>query len=99
MRTTIASLLLGLTTLLAVALALLVVAESPESFDGWLARQRQPAPEPATDLAKRGQAIVVNGTCGMCHAITGTQANAQQADATSGNSTVTFRNAPSALLR
>ena len=37
------------------------------------------APEPATDLAKRGQAIVVNGTCGMCHAITGTEANAQHA--------------------
>ena len=60
-------------------MALLVVAESAEAFDGWLASQRQPASEPSNDLAKRGQAIVVNGTCGMCHAITGTQANAQHA--------------------
>jgi cytochrome c oxidase subunit 2 len=57
-------------------MALLVIAESPDDFRKWVDAQRTPAPEPADDKQKRGRQIVEQGTCGLCHAIKGTTANA-----------------------
>jgi cytochrome c oxidase subunit 2 len=60
-------------------MALVVVAESPQQYEAWLARARAPAPPPNTDLEKRGQQVFMSSTCAMCHAIVGTQANAMHA--------------------
>ena len=60
-------------------MALVVVAEGAEAFEAWRALQTRPASEPTTDLAKRGLEVVEKGTCGMCHAIAGTQASARHA--------------------
>jgi len=55
-------------------MALVVVAESPDAFERWLAANRQPAPEPANQVQQRGRNVVESGPCALCHAITGTQA-------------------------
>lgn len=57
-------------------MALPVVAEAPAAFEAWLAHQRQPAPPPATEAARRGQAVFLTGACVMCHTIRGTDAGA-----------------------
>lgn len=57
-------------------MALAVVAEEPAAFEAWLAAQRQPAPEPADDLARRGRDVFLAGSCVMCHRIRGTDAGA-----------------------
>jgi cytochrome c oxidase subunit 2 len=57
-------------------MALLVQAEPNERYEAWAAAQRQPAPEPATGLARRGQEVFLGKTCVMCHTIGGTTANA-----------------------
>ena len=54
-----------------------VVVETPEQFERWLARQRQPAAQSDDPLTKRGQEIFQASTCAMCHAIVGTRANGQ----------------------
>lgn len=55
-------------------MALFVVAEPPDSFTAWLARQRAPA-APATDtLAARGQLVLEARSCGLCHTVTSTLA-------------------------
>jgi cytochrome c oxidase subunit II len=56
---------------------LLVIAESRGAFDAWLERQRQPAPEPADDPARRGRELFLAGPCAVCHAIAGTPAAAR----------------------
>src|SRR5205085_2312709 len=56
---------------------LLVVAESRGAFDGWLARQRQPAPEPGDDRTRHGRDVFLSGPCVLCHAISGTPAAAR----------------------
>jgi cytochrome c oxidase subunit 2 len=53
---------------------LLVIAESRPAFDAWLARQRQPAPEPTDDAGRRGHELFVTGPCVLCHTIAGTPA-------------------------
>ena len=55
-------------------MAFYVVAEEPREFDAWLARQKEPAREPATPLLDRGRALFVSNGCGSCHAIRGTAA-------------------------
>jgi cytochrome c oxidase subunit 2 len=55
-------------------MAFLVIAEPPEAYDKWVAAQRAPAAEPATDRAKRGQGVFMSSTCIMCHTIQGTGA-------------------------
>ena len=57
-------------------MALYVVAEPEEEFARWQARQRQPAPEPATDAQRRGQDVFMASSCVLCHAISGTPAGA-----------------------
>lgn len=51
-----------------------VVAEPRDRFDAWLARERAPAPEPATDEQARGRDVFLHAPCAMCHAVRGTPA-------------------------
>jgi cytochrome c oxidase subunit II len=55
-------------------MALFVVVEPEDQFNAWLAKQRQPAPDPIDSLAVRGRAIIENGSCAVCHTVTGTRA-------------------------
>jgi cytochrome c oxidase subunit 2 len=56
-----------------------VVAEPQPDFDAWAARQRQDAPEPADDSAKRGRDLFLSGSCMLCHSIQGTPGGGRQA--------------------
>jgi cytochrome c oxidase subunit 2 len=51
-----------------------VVADPPEAFEAWLARQRAPADPPADEAAGRGQAVFLANTCVNCHTVRGTAA-------------------------
>ena len=53
---------------------LVVVAESPADFERWLAAQSAPAVAPATDAARRGEALFDSGPCQLCHSVRGTRA-------------------------
>lgn len=55
-------------------MALWIVAEPQEQFNGWRQRETQQAMPPATDSQKRGQQVFFSATCVMCHAINGTPA-------------------------
>lgn len=58
-------------------MAFTVVADPPAQYEAWAARQRTPAPAPATELQKQGLAVFMRSTCAMCHAIAGTEAGAR----------------------
>jgi len=60
-------------------MAFLVVAEPPDAYEAWAAKQRSPAPNSSGDAERRGHDLFVNGTCAMCHAIEGTRAGARHA--------------------
>jgi cytochrome c oxidase subunit 2 len=60
-------------------MALVVVAEAPDDYDGWLAAQREPGKAPSTALEKRGRDLVEELSCGMCHTIGGTRAQGRRA--------------------
>jgi cytochrome c oxidase subunit 2 len=49
----------------------MVVAESREDFDAWIAHQQQPAPQAGDGAAQRGQQVFLNGGCTFCHTIRG----------------------------
>jgi cytochrome c oxidase subunit 2 len=51
-----------------------VVAETPEDYNRWLARMRQPGAVPSTDEQTRGQDVFLSGGCSLCHTIDGTLA-------------------------
>jgi cytochrome c oxidase subunit II len=55
-------------------MALFVRAVSEGDFDAWLAAQRQPGAEPASDVQRRGRDVFLSTTCVQCHAIRGTRA-------------------------
>jgi cytochrome c oxidase subunit 2 len=55
-------------------MALFVRAVPDRDFDAWLAAQRQPAAEPASDIQRRGRDVFLSTTCVQCHAIRGTLA-------------------------
>jgi cytochrome c oxidase subunit 2 len=55
-------------------MAFLVVADEPAAFDGWVARQRAPAAEPAGTLATRGRQVLARTSCATCHTVRGTSA-------------------------
>lgn len=55
-------------------MALIVVAESPDTYNAWRESQIHPAVEPASDAAKRGQQVFLSNPCIMCHTVRGTQA-------------------------
>jgi cytochrome c oxidase subunit 2 len=44
---------------------------SQAAFERWLDNERQPRLEPATELAKQGEALFVSKACASCHAISG----------------------------
>jgi cytochrome c oxidase subunit 2 len=58
-------------------MAFTVVAEPPEAFQKWIQRQRQSAPEPATDQQRRGRDLFLGSTCVTCHTIRGTDAGSR----------------------
>jgi cytochrome c oxidase subunit II len=58
-------------------MAFLVIAEPPDSFARWLARQRDTALTPTDELTQRGQEVFLGSTCPMCHAISGTPAGSR----------------------
>ncbi|GAB6196698.1 cytochrome c oxidase subunit II [Lysobacter xanthus] len=53
-------------------MAMDVQVDEPAAFDAWRAHQTQPAVQPTTPSALRGQAIYTRAACGVCHRITGT---------------------------
>jgi cytochrome c oxidase subunit II len=58
-------------------MAFLVIAHEPEDFAEWLERERQPAPDPTTASARRGQQVFVGSACAYCHRIRGTNATGE----------------------
>jgi cytochrome c oxidase subunit 2 len=57
-------------------MALVVDVDSYPDFIKWWEHQLQPAPAPATPLAKAGYQFVTSRNCSACHAIAGTPASA-----------------------
>ncbi len=57
-------------------MALEVVAESPQDFQRWRARQLQPAQEPMGATEQRGRQVV-EYRCGLCHEVRGTLAGSR----------------------
>jgi cytochrome c oxidase subunit 2 len=57
----------------------IVVAESQEQYDAWLARQAQPASATVGSLAEAGKTLFLTQTCASCHAVGGTGAVANAA--------------------
>lgn len=55
----------------------IVVASPPEEFQAWLSNQRQPAPEPANEITRRGQQVFLGSACVYCHTIRGTNASGE----------------------
>lgn len=54
-----------------------IVADPPDRFAAWVARQREPAAAPTDALLLRGQQTFVGADCGKCHAIGGTSTPSQ----------------------
>jgi cytochrome c oxidase subunit II len=59
-------------------MALRVVALEREDFDAWIAERQRPVREPDTDLLRRGRDVYFSepAACYACHAIRGTEAQA-----------------------
>ena len=60
-------------------MGLLVVAHTPEEFEGWLQSQRKPARQPGEPDAQRGQQLFQSLSCALCHTVQGTQAGGKRA--------------------
>jgi cytochrome c oxidase subunit 2 len=60
-------------------MALVVVAQPPADFEGWLTANRGAAPPPATPEQQRGKEVVERGPCATCHTIAGTSAGGRTA--------------------
>lgn len=56
-------------------MAMEVVAVPEADFTAWLAAEATPAPPPADEIQRRGQALFAAAGCGACHAVRGTAAN------------------------
>lgn len=59
-------------------MAFLVVAHEPDEFERWIAREREPAAEPAAadTLAREGRLAFEAHGCALCHSVRGTRASA-----------------------
>lgn len=55
-------------------MAIRVVAETPAQYEAWVNAERQPARTPTSELARQGEQIFREQTCGSCHTIAGTAA-------------------------
>jgi cytochrome c oxidase subunit 2 len=60
-------------------MGLLITADPPAQYEAWVQAQKASAAEPIDPLAQRGKELFQSNSCAMCHAIQGTQANAQRA--------------------
>jgi cytochrome c oxidase subunit 2 len=58
-------------------MALHVIAEPVDDFERWLERMRHSAPEPQTDVERRGHDVFMTARCAGCHAVRGTDAHGQ----------------------
>jgi cytochrome c oxidase subunit II len=58
-------------------MGLQVVAEPENEFRAWLDGQAKPAVAPAADFVRMGQEAFIQGGCGGCHSIRGTEAQGQ----------------------
>lgn len=56
----------------------LVIAQEPDEFDQWLARQAAPAVEPSSPSARAGAEAFVRVGCSSCHAVRGTVAEGER---------------------
>ena len=59
-------------------MAFRVVAEPPEQYEAWAARQREPAVQSTDAQLVRGREVFLSNTCVMCHTIQGTTAAARR---------------------
>jgi cytochrome c oxidase subunit 2 len=55
-------------------MAVFVNAVPEHDFQAWLSAQRQSAPEPTSDLQRRGRDVFLGATCSQCHTVRGTRA-------------------------
>jgi cytochrome c oxidase subunit 2 len=55
-------------------MAFVVIAEERAAYDAWVARQIEPAAQPADDLARVGLDVFLTQGCLECHNVRGTQA-------------------------
>lgn len=53
---------------------LLVVAQTPDQYQQWLANQRKEAAQPITAQQREGQQLFLSSACMLCHTIRGTLA-------------------------
>jgi cytochrome c oxidase subunit 2 len=60
-------------------MALTLTVETPQAFNRWRAQQLQPAVGPVTGDQIAGQHLFLSRACVLCHAVSGTQANATSA--------------------
>jgi cytochrome c oxidase subunit 2 len=58
-------------------MALDIVSEPDQEFEGWLDAMRQPGRDPSEDLARRGRDVFMQARCAGCHAIRGSAAAGQ----------------------
>jgi cytochrome c oxidase subunit 2 len=56
-------------------MAFLVIAESHDEFDRWIAAQRQPAAQPSEEELAAGQQTFLSKPCAACHSVRGTAAS------------------------
>ncbi len=56
-------------------MALLVVAQTPQDFEKWLERSRQPGVAPANPEQIAGEQVFMSGACSLCHTVDGTLAH------------------------
>jgi cytochrome c oxidase subunit II len=56
-------------------MAILVVADPPDTFARWLANEQQPATTAADPLAARGRLALERNSCAACHTVRGTAAS------------------------
>ncbi len=55
-------------------MAFLVIADSPDDYDAWVAQQQAPAEHPSSDVLVQGEQIFLGSACIYCHAVKGTAA-------------------------
>jgi cytochrome c oxidase subunit 2 len=55
-------------------MGLLVVAQPPEEYEAWAARQRRSAGEPRDSMTRLGRDAFLGSACALCHAVRGTRA-------------------------
>jgi cytochrome c oxidase subunit 2 len=55
-------------------MAMLVIADPPDQYKAWVARQRTDAAQPTTPQAQAGEQVFLSAACAFCHTVRGTDA-------------------------